>query len=83
MRQLDTADSLVAEYGDRVVPVPLDLNDPSSIAEPPSLVADAIFDSPENDRFHVWPDSTAKQIAEPYQAFAESVVEAEMQEGPA
>jgi NAD(P)-dependent dehydrogenase (short-subunit alcohol dehydrogenase family) len=53
------------------------------IAEPPSLVADAIFESLENNRFHAWPDSMAKQISETYQAFAESVVEAEMQEGPA
>ncbi|KAA5541871.1 SDR family oxidoreductase [Roseiconus nitratireducens] len=53
------------------------------IAEPPSLVADAIFAALENDDFHAWPDTMAKQFSQPYQPFAENVVEADMQEDPA
>ncbi|MCO8122007.1 SDR family oxidoreductase [Stieleria sp. TO1_6] len=53
------------------------------VAESPSLVASAIFDAIADGRFHVWPDSMAKQIGGQYQSFAENVVEAEMQENPA
>lgn len=53
------------------------------IAEPPSLVADAIFDAVENGVFHAWPDSMAKQIGQAYESFAKGVVEAEMSETPA
>ena len=31
VRSIDSADTLVAEYGDRVVPIRVDLNDPDSI----------------------------------------------------
>lgn len=50
------------------------------IAEPPSLVADAIVDAFANDRFHAFPDSMAKQVGEAYESFAANVVEAEMAE---
>ncbi len=53
------------------------------VAEPPSLVANAIFDTILSGGFHTWPDSMAKQIGESYQSFAESIVEADMQENPA
>lgn len=53
------------------------------IAEPPSLVATAIFDAIAEGRFHVWPDSMAKQVGNAYRSFAENVVEANMQESPA
>lgn len=53
------------------------------IAEPPSLVANAIFDALASGRFHVWPDSMAKQIGGAYQSFAENIVEADLQETPA
>lgn len=50
------------------------------IAEPTSLVADAILQAFKTGQFHVWPDSMAKQIGEAYQSFAQNVVEAEMAE---
>ncbi|MEM8669069.1 MAG: SDR family oxidoreductase [Planctomycetota bacterium] len=53
------------------------------IAEPPSLVAEAIFDAVENGHFHVWPDTMAKQFGEAYEGFATNVVEADMSESPA
>ncbi|NND98028.1 MAG: SDR family oxidoreductase [Pirellulaceae bacterium] len=49
-------------------------------AESPALVATAIFDAIAEGHFHVWPDSTAKQVGGAYQGFAENVVETEMQE---
>ncbi|TWU18133.1 SDR family oxidoreductase [Allorhodopirellula heiligendammensis] len=52
-------------------------------AEPPSVVAMAIFDALAEGRFHVWPDSMAKQIGAAYQSFAENVVDADMEESPA
>lgn len=48
------------------------------IAEPPTLVADAILEAFKTGQFHVWPDSMAKQIGDAYQSFAQNVVEAEM-----
>lgn len=50
------------------------------IAEPPSLVADAILEAFKSGSFHVWPDSMAKQVGQAYQSFADSVVTAEMAE---
>lgn len=47
------------------------------MAEPPSLVADAIVDALSAGTFHVFPDSMAKQIGGAYGSFAASVVEAE------
>lgn len=52
----------------------------TAIAEPPSLVADAIFDAVRDSEFHVFPDSMAKQIGEEYQSFAKAVVEKSMSE---
>lgn len=53
------------------------------IAEPPSLVAKAIFDALAAGEFHAWPDTMAKQIGGAYESFAKNVVEAEMDESPA
>lgn len=67
-------------------PIKTDMADAAGlgeIAEPPSLVAKAIFDAIENKEFHVWPDSMAKQFGDAYQSFASSMIEAEMQENPA
>ncbi|MEM6470279.1 MAG: SDR family oxidoreductase [Planctomycetota bacterium] len=50
------------------------------IAEPPSLVAEAIFDAVADGRFHAWPDTMAKQFEEAYDGFAKAVVEAEVSE---
>ena len=51
------------------------------MAEPPSLVADAIIDALKAGEFHVFPDSMAKQIGEQYRNFATSIVEANLMEG--
>lgn len=53
------------------------------IAEPPSLVADAIFQALRDGSFHAFPDTMAKQIGAAYQSFAEAVVEPSMDESPA
>ncbi|UYV11270.1 MAG: SDR family oxidoreductase [Phycisphaera sp.] len=50
------------------------------VAEPPSLVANAILKAFKTGEFHIWPDSMAKQIGDAYQSFAQNVVEAEMAE---
>jgi NAD(P)-dependent dehydrogenase (short-subunit alcohol dehydrogenase family) len=54
-----------------------------AIAEPPSLVADAIWDAMRIGKVHAYPDSMAKQIGTAYQFFAEHVVEAPPAEIPA
>ncbi|MCM2371025.1 SDR family oxidoreductase [Aporhodopirellula aestuarii] len=54
----------------------------TEIAEPPALVATAVFDAIADGEFHVWPDSMAKQFGGAYQSFAENVVNAEMNENP-
>ncbi|MEM9941239.1 MAG: SDR family oxidoreductase [Planctomycetota bacterium] len=59
-----------------------DDDDLQAIAEPPSLVANAIFDAIENQTFHVWPDSMAKEVGSVYQNFAENIIEADLQETP-
>ena len=53
------------------------------IAEPPSVVANAIFKALEEGAFHVWPDTMAKQFEEGYESFAKNVVETELSESPA
>jgi short-subunit dehydrogenase len=50
------------------------------IAEPASLVADAIAHALAAGTFHAFPDSMAKQIGAAYASFAADVVEAEMAE---
>lgn len=51
------------------------------IAEPPSLVADAIVEAIENGAFHAFPDTMAKQIGEAYNSYATGIVEANLMEG--
>jgi NAD(P)-dependent dehydrogenase (short-subunit alcohol dehydrogenase family) len=46
------------------------------IAEPASLVSDAILDAMRDGRFHVFPDTMAKQIGAAYESFARDVIEA-------
>jgi NAD(P)-dependent dehydrogenase (short-subunit alcohol dehydrogenase family) len=53
-----------------------------AIAEPPSLVSDAIWQALKDGEFHAFPDSMARQIGAAYKSFAESVVEASMSEEP-
>ena len=64
-------------------PIATDMADAAGlgeIAEPASLVADAIVDALANDKFHAFPDSMAKQVGAAYESFAANVVEAEMAE---
>lgn len=73
----------LAEQGTEVVsvhPGPIATDMAKSVgleetAEPPSLVANAIFDALENKTFHVFPDSMAKQLWAGYQNYAENVIE--------
>lgn len=47
------------------------------IAEPASLVADALIAGLSRGDFHVFPDSLAKQFEQSYQGFAAAVIEAD------
>lgn len=65
-------------------PIATDMGDAAGlteIAEPPTLVADAIIEALKGNDFHVFPDSMARQIGSAYQSFAENVVEADISEG--
>ncbi|MGB0714751.1 MAG: SDR family oxidoreductase [Phycisphaerae bacterium] len=65
-------------------PIATDMGDAAGltpVAEPPSLVADAIIEAFKSGEFHVWPDRMAKQIGTAYEGFAKGVVESDMQEG--
>jgi NAD(P)-dependent dehydrogenase (short-subunit alcohol dehydrogenase family) len=48
------------------------------IAEPPSLVGEGIVDALKAGRFHLFPDTMAKQLGGAYQSFATDVVEASL-----
>ena len=80
---------ILGEQGIRVLtihpgPIATDMGDAAgltAIAEPPSLVADAIIAALNNDDFHVFPDTMAKQIGSAYQSFAQNIVEANISEG--
>ncbi len=52
----------------------------SEIAEPPSVVATAIFEALMNGAFHVWPDTMAKQFGEAYATYAKTMVEPQLNE---
>jgi NAD(P)-dependent dehydrogenase (short-subunit alcohol dehydrogenase family) len=81
----------LADQGTQVVsvhpgPIATDMaNDAGmgDIAEPPSLVADAIFQALQDGAFHAFPDTMAKQIESAYQSFADAVIEPSMDESPA
>ncbi|MEM9387512.1 MAG: SDR family oxidoreductase [Pseudomonadota bacterium] len=65
-------------------PIATDMGDAaglSEIAEPPSLVAEAIVDALARGAFHAWPDNMAKHFEEAYGGFASAVVEADLSEG--
>lgn len=51
------------------------------IAEPPSLVGEALVAAMAKGEFHVFPDSMAKQIGAAYAGFAAGVIEAAGGEG--
>ena len=48
------------------------------IAEPASLVADGILQALNDEAFHAFPDTMARQVGEVYQSFAETIVEADL-----
>lgn len=52
-----------------------------AVAEPPSVVADAIVAALASGEFHVFPDTTAKKFWAAYESFARAVVEPEGNEG--
>ena len=65
-------------------PIATDMADHAGMgdmAEPPSLVADAIVSGLKQGEFHVFPDTMAKQIESAYQSYAENIVEANLMEG--
>ena len=65
-------------------PIATDMGDAAGfteIAEPPTLVADALIKALKGNDFHVFPDSMAQQIGGAYQSFAQNVVEANISEG--
>lgn len=80
---------LLSEQGTTVVsvhpgPIATDMGDEAGlteIAEPPTLVAEAIIEALENGDFHVYAGSMAKQIGNAYQSYAKNVVEVNMSEG--
>jgi NAD(P)-dependent dehydrogenase (short-subunit alcohol dehydrogenase family) len=53
----------------------------AEMAEPPSLVSEGIIDALKHGKFHLFPDTMAKQIGEVYQPFAVNIVEANLMEG--
>ncbi|MEO1373279.1 MAG: SDR family oxidoreductase [Cyanobacteria bacterium J06635_10] len=80
---------LLSEQGTIVLsvhpgPIATDMGDEAGlteIAEPPTLVAEAIFKALEAGDFHVYAGSMAKQIGAAYESFAKNVVEVNMSEG--
>ncbi|MEM7136093.1 MAG: SDR family oxidoreductase [Myxococcota bacterium] len=61
-------------------PIATDMADASgfgSVAQPPSLVVEAILDAFNSGTFHVWPDPMSKQVGDAYRAFGKSVIEAD------
>lgn len=73
------------EQGTQVVsvhpgPIATDMGDAaglSEIAEPPSVVAEGLFEAIKNNAFHVFPDSMAKDFWSRYRGYAESTIESE------
>ncbi|MEM7682757.1 MAG: SDR family oxidoreductase [Planctomycetota bacterium] len=79
----------LGEQGTHVVsvhpgPIATDMGDSAGlteVAEPASLVGDAIVASLKAGDFHCFPDSMAKMVGGAYSGFAQNVVEADMSEG--
>lgn len=78
----------LAEQGTQVVsvhpgPIATDMANQAGlteIAEPPSVVADAIIEALEHERFHVFPDGMAREVGAQFAGFAENVIEPMMAE---
>lgn len=61
-------------------PIATDMGDDAgftAIAEPPSVVAETLFDALEKKQFHVFPDSMARTIWEQYVGYARNILESE------
>jgi NAD(P)-dependent dehydrogenase (short-subunit alcohol dehydrogenase family) len=79
----------LAEQGTTVLsvhpgPIATDMGDAAGltdIAEPASLVGEAIIAALRDGDFHAYPDSMAKQVGAAYADFARNVVEADFSEG--
>jgi NAD(P)-dependent dehydrogenase (short-subunit alcohol dehydrogenase family) len=77
------------EQGTQVVsvhpgPIDTDMGEEAGlkdIAEPPSLVGEAIVTAIQAGEFHVFPDSMAKMFGTAYHDFAEQIVNADLMEG--
>jgi NAD(P)-dependent dehydrogenase (short-subunit alcohol dehydrogenase family) len=77
------------EQGTQVVsvhpgPIATDMGDAAgltAVAEPPSVVADAIVTALAAGEFHVFPDTMAKKFWAAYEGFARAIVEPEGKEG--
>ncbi len=62
-------------------PIATDMADEAElteIAEPASLVAEAMIQAMQAGEFHAFPDSMARQVGAAYASFAENVIEADM-----
>ena len=62
-------------------PIATDMADEAElteIAEPASLVAEAMIQAMQAGEFHAFPDSMARQVGAAYASFAEKVIEADM-----
>ena len=62
-------------------PIATDMADEAElteIAEPASLVAEAMIQAMQAGEFHAFPDSMARQVGAAYASFAETVIEADM-----
>jgi len=76
----------LGEQGTRVIsvhpgPIATDMGHDAGfdeIAEPATIVSDAIVQAMNNDDFHVFPDTMAKQIESAYQGYAENIVMANL-----
>ena len=53
----------------------------AGVAEPPSLVAEAIVAALASGEFHVFPDTMARTFWGAYEGFARAVIDAEVKEG--
>jgi len=81
--------ALLAQQGTQVLsvhpgPIATDMADSaglSSMADPPSLVADGIVAALSAGDFHLFPDTMARQVGNAYASFAKEIIEADLMEG--
>lgn len=79
---------LLAEQNTQVLsvhpgPIATDMAEKAGLgdmAEPPSLVAETIFQTLHKGEFHAFPDSMARQLGDAYSSFATNIVEADLTE---